>query len=242
MAMDCLRTCGAKFKTVPRLALLVLSLVVLPAASQSACADLVTLTTSIPTGSANRDNSNQFIGILNSVTPPQIGGQGVSFQDVPAGESFQVGDLVGRNVDSSGGGRTWEYLLTLPGDATPGTGFENIFFSARAFENSGNNLEGSDQLTWQLFLNGSATAFDFDSPGAGVDFTTYDASLSHAGGSTINQVRVVMRVTGFDSGNEWFATRGLLSVNYTAVPEASPLLGLGLVAMALCFRFRRVRR
>ncbi len=200
-------------------------------AAAEGAADLVT--TSSVTGNQNRASQNNYVGLLDSVSPEQIGGLDVNFGNVPGGESFQIGDLVGRNLDDSGGGRTWEYLLLLPGNARAGTGLQNITFTGHAFERGNNNLEGDDQLTWQLFLNGSGIAADSGGPGAGIDFTSYDISLFDPGGTTITAARVVFSIAGFDASNEWMATRGTLSAEFTAIPERAPLVFptlIGLVA------------
>ena len=102
-----------------------------------------------------------------------------------------------------------------------GTGFTDILFSGHAFENFGNNLEGTDQLSWELFLNGSSTPVDFGGPPAGSDFTSFDISLADPGGATVSQIRVAFTVTNFNAGQEWFATRGSLRATYSAIPEPS---------------------
>jgi hypothetical protein len=111
-----------------------------------------------------------------------------------------------------------------------GTGFSNISFSGDAFERSNNNLDGDDELVWELFLNGGTVAVDSATTG-GDDFTSVDISLADVGGSTINEVLVRLTVSGFDDGNEWFATRGILSANFETIPEpnARALLILGCI-------------
>ncbi len=202
---------------------------------EAASGDLIV--TSLATGTSNRASSTDFVGILDNNAPPQIGGLDVSFNNVPAGESFAVGDLVGRDMDASGGGRVWEYLLTLPADAMPGTGLTALSFIGHAFERSTNNLDGSDQVLWEMFLNNDATPVASGGPAVGSDWTTYDINLSDPGGDTITQVRVVFTVTGFDDVGDWFASRGTLSAIYSAIPEphglATVLAACGWLATAL---------
>lgn len=199
-------------------------------------ADLITISTSTPTGDFERKAKNKFLGILETptgATPPeyQLAGEEVEFDaNIPAGESFLVGDLVGRDIDGTDNLTApyeWTYELTLPGDAVAGTGFQDIIFDAHAFVSNKGKLEADDTLTWELFLNNdfsvvvaSDSVFD--------DFPTFihDVLLTDAGGSTINQVNVVFTVEGYDKGDEWFATRGLLSATYTAVPEPGSSLFL----------------
>ena len=192
--------------------------------------DLVAISTSEPSGVGNRDSNSNFIGILDSAIPTTINSLAVSLPSAPAGEAFAVGDLVGRDVDASGGGRIWDYVLDLPSNAVLGTGFSNISFSGDAFERSNNNLDGDDELVWELFLNGGTVAVDSATTG-GDDFTSVDISLADVGGSTINEVLVRLTVSGFDDGNEWFATRGILSANFETIPEpnARALLILGCI-------------
>ena len=194
---------------------------------------LVTISTSTATGTASRNNTTDFIGLLSSNSPNQVLGGNVTYVDVPTGETFSVGDLTGRDINASGGSRTWTYQLALPGDASPLTGFTDIEFNAHTFERDLNNLEGTDELTWELFLNGATTAVDSATTGTGVDFTSIDIALSNAGGASVNQVEVVFTVIGFDAGAEWFSTAGVLSATYDStvtVPEPS-LASLMLVAL-----------
>ncbi|MGI9517259.1 MAG: hypothetical protein ACR2NP_09445 [Pirellulaceae bacterium] len=182
--------------------------------------DIVNLSTSTPTGTADRANANDFVGLLSGVSPEQIGGLDVSFNgSLPAGEAFQAGDLVARDFDATTGSQEWEFLLTLPGDAVPGTGLEDIIFTAHAYERTGNQLE-NDDLTWELFLN-TDTAFTLTDTTGGDDFGTHDVNWNSVptGGATINQVRVVVTINGFDASGEWFGAYGTLSANYNAVPE-----------------------
>ena len=217
------------------------ALLVLP--HQAVDAALVTISTSTPTGTANRNNNTDFIGLLSNNSPNQVLGQNVTFNNVPAGETFQVGDLVGRDIDGSGGGRVWTYRLDLPIDAFIGTGFENIQFRAHTFERDLNNLEGIDEITWELFLNGSATAVDSATTGQGQDFTSIDIGLSDPGGATVSTVEVVFTVIGFDAGSEWFVSQGVLQASYdsvTSVPE--PSSACLMLAMAIPMLLNRRRR
>lgn len=141
-------------------------------------AAIVTLSTSTPTGTASRNAANDFIGLLSSNSPNQVLGQNVGYSNIPAGAVFTVGDLTGRDIDASGGGRVWTYQLDLPADAFVGTGFEDIQFDATSFERDVNNLESPDELTWDLFLNGSTTAVDSASTGVGGEFSDLDISIS----------------------------------------------------------------
>ncbi len=191
-------------------------------------ADLIS--TSTATGSQGWDDKKRFVGILD-VTPTQLEvlSEQVEFKDIPFRQSFMDGDLVGSELDRAvlaGGGRTWEYMIMLPSDAAGATGLENIQFNGFAFERDRDNLEGTDELSWQLFLNDELVSVDSSSTGAGVDFDTHTVSLFNRGGSSITSARVVLTINGFDEGEEWFATRGTLSANYTAVPEAFGLLWL----------------
>ncbi len=205
--------------------------------SKSAFADLIS--TSTPTGTESRNANTDYVGILDSTLPTQVLNQNVAFGGVPNGYLFQVGDLVGRDMNASGGSRVWMYELILPTDALGG--FTDIQFSALAAERSNNNLEGNDQISWSLFLNNDTTPVATDGPLAGSDWTLFSASLNHAGGVAVTRVRVEFVVTGFNANNEWFATRGTLSANYQAIPEPEaflpPLLLLTFIALA-AFRVR----
>lgn len=207
-------------------------------------ASLMVIDDAIPAGTESVDTGVAFIGILTNVLPTEIGGTAVRFNRVPPGEDFEVDDLVGRRIAASGGGRAWEYQLSLPADAVAGTGFTDIDFLGSAFEREGNNLEGTDQLTWELFLNGSSTPVDITGPAAGTDWSTFTVNLTDMGGSTVNLVQVVFTVTGFNAGNEWFATRGQLSATYeTLSPEPSTMNLSNLVlSMASLLTVRRRRR
>jgi hypothetical protein len=200
----------------PGLVLAVLLLLFTPAAK----AGIVTLTTSTAVGTASVISGNDFVGVLDGATPPQIAGTLLNFNGpIPAGESFLVGDVVGRDVGSTSGSRNWEYNLLLPDDALIGTGFENIVFNAHAFERDNNNLVVADQLTWGLFLNGSDTPVA--SGGTIADFSVFDLALTDPGGAAINQITVRLTVAGFNGNNSWFAARGLLSARYqtASIPE-----------------------
>lgn len=201
-------------------------------------ADIVTISTSLATGTSNRQNPSNYIGLLSSAAPTQIGGANVNMNNIPAGQSFQVGDIAGRDVDSTTGSRNWDYLLTLPGNAVAGTGFSNINFSGWIFENSAANLEASDQLSWQMFLNGSAIAVA--SSTVSDDFAPQAINLSNAGGSSINQILVRFSVAQFNDNDEWFTSRGTLSANYEAIPEPEMAI-LAVLGMATAIP-RRKRR
>jgi hypothetical protein len=201
-------------------------------------ADIVTVSTNLATGTANRANANDFIGLLSSASPTQIGGADVSMPNAPAGQPYQVRDIVGRDIDATSGGRNWDYLLTLPGNAVPGTGFDNITFSGWIFEATNANLEAADQLSWQMFLNGSAVPVASSS--VSDDFAPQAINLSNAGGSTINQILVRFSVAGFNEGDEWFMSRGLLSANYSAIPEPDHAL-IAALGTALLWPRRKSR-
>ncbi len=204
-------------------------------------ADIVTVTTSLATGTSHRQNPVNFIGLLSSSAPPEIGGANVIMNNIPAGQSFQVGDIVGRDVNSTTGSRNWDYLLTLPGNAATGTGFTNIDFSGWIFENTASNLGADDQLSWQMFLNGSAIAVA--SSTVSDDFGPQAINLANAGGSTINQILVRFSVADYNDNDEWFMTRGTLSANYDAIPEPEmALLAVLGIALAVPGRNRPGRR
>ena len=203
-------------------------------------ADIVTISTNVASGTSHRPNTNDFIGILTSSSPPQIGGASITLPNIPAGQSFQVGDIAGRDIDATTGSRNWDYLLTLPGNAVAGTGFTNINFGGWAFERSNGNLEASDQLSWQMFLNGSAVAVA--SSTLTNDFAPQAINLSNAGGSAISQVLVRFSVAQYNASGEWFVSRGTLSANYDAIPEPEmALLAVLGIALALPRRNRRGR-
>ncbi len=196
---------------------------------------------SVPDGTADRVNNNDFIGLLDGVSPNQIGGLNVNFPGaVPAGESFQLGDLVGRDINATSGSRSWNYQLILPADAVAGTGFTNISFAGHAFERATNNLEGIDQIQWELYLNNDVTPVQVGGPAAGSDWSTFDVNLSDPGGSTITSVRVVFTVTGFNGGGEWFVTRGLLQAEYQPIPEPLCFSLLSMVCLGLMGRKRKL--
>ena len=198
-------------------------------------ADVIVDTT--PSGTADRSSASDFIGILDNVSPTQIG-LNVNFNGtIPAGENFLLGDLVGRDINATSGDRTWEYQLILPSDAVSGTGFTNIQFNGHAFENANNNLENNDQILWELFLNNDTTPVQTGGPAAGSDWTTFDVNLAHPGGASITSVRVVFTVTGFNAGGEWFATRGSLQAEYQAIPE--PIGSVFVLAACFCSLRRR---
>lgn len=201
-------------------------------------ADIVTVSTNLATGTANRASANDFIGLLSSASPTQIGGANVSLPNVPAGQPFQVRDIVGRDIDATTGGRNWDYLLTLPGDAVPGTGFSNITFSGWIFEATNSNLEAADRLSWQLYLNGAAVPGN--SASVSDDFAPQAINLSNAGGSSINQILVRFSVAGFNEGDEWFMSRGVLSANYMAIPEPGHAL-IAALGFALLWPRRKSR-
>lgn len=149
-----------------------------------------------------------------------IGGTNLNFNGpIPGGETFQAGDIVGRDIDELNSVAVWSYNLFLPSNAMSGTGFQDIVFDAHAFERGVGNLDSGDRLAWAMYLNGGSTAVA--TGGVNDDFTTFDLSLLNAGGDSINQVSVVFGISGFTDNNDWFATRGLLSANYvSAIPEA----------------------
>ena len=227
-------------KTVIRHFLLALG--VLGAIVLESSGDIVTISNDTPTGSANVANANDFVGLLSQVSPQtQVGGQNVTFNgSLPGGAAFMVNDLVGRDMDASGGGRTWEFLLTLPVDAVPGSGLESIMFSGFAYERNGNQLENDDDLTWELFLNSDATPTLTDTTG-GNDFGTHtvDWSSVATGGTVVTQVRVVVTINGFDGGGEWFGTRGLLMADYNAVPEPGGVIFFAGCCAVISYRRRR---
>ncbi len=222
---------------IRRLAICFFALLLAGLTGHVASAGLVVISTSTATGTSSRNSSTDFVGILDNNSPTQIGGLDVSFNNVPAGESFAIGDIVGRDMVNSGGGRVWEYLLTLPADAIPGTGLTGILFNGHAFERSTNNLEAGDGILWELFLNNDAIPVASGGPAVGTDWTTFDVNLSDPGGAAINQVRVVFTVSEFDHNLEWFASRGMLSAVYSAIPEphglAMVLAACGWLATAL---------
>ncbi len=194
-------------------------------------ADIVTDST--PTGTTDRNGNNDFVGLLDSVGPDRIGGQNINLNgSAPTGESSQIGDLVGRDIDATGGSRTWEYLLILPADAVSGTGFTSISFSGHAYERSSDNLEGSDQIRWSLYLNSDVTPVQVSGPVAGTDWSTFDVNLSDPGGNSITSVRVVFEIIGFDDDDDWFVTRGSLQASYQKVPEPGCVVILLLVLAA----------
>ena len=197
----------------------------------------------VPTGTADRVNDEDFIGLLDNVSPTQIG-QDVNFNGtVPAGESFQIGDLVGRDVDATSGSRTWEYILTLPSDAVAGTGLINIQFVGHAFESDTNNLESTDQIQWELFLNSDATPVQTGGPTAGSDWSTFDVNLTDPGGNSVTSVRVVFTVSGFDQTSEWFAARGSLQAEYQAIPEPLWCSSLAMISLlGVCSRRKKSSR
>ncbi len=206
------------------------------AISATTCrADIVSISTSAPSGTESALGTNDYIGIIDSLSPIRINGQNVTINRRPSGESVLVGDLAGRDIDATSGSRTWEYSLSLPANSVDGTGFTNINFSAHSFERRGNNLEGTDQVSWQLFLNGVSAGTT--GPAAGTDWTSYDTTLTNIGGNSINDIRVVFTVSGFNSNDEWFVTRGTLSADYTSVPESSISL-LGFLGIAVFWRRR----
>lgn len=202
---------------------------------------LVNVSTSSANGTSNRDSNSNFVGVLDSAIPTTVTGLSVAFPNVPNGEVFVVGDVVGRDVDDSGGGRTWEYVLSLPADAAPGTGFTDIAFAGHAFERPNNNLEGADELVWELFLNGSSVAVDSATTGAGVDFTSIDINLANPGGAATTEAVVRLTVNDFNVGSEWFAARGTLSANFETIPEPNVLMIFSLTAVGLSQRRRRKR-
>lgn len=202
--------------------------------------DIVTVSTSSPAGTSNRVSETDYLGLLDSIVPTTIGGLEVFRPNVPAGETFAVGDIVGRDADASGGDRTWEYALSLGSDAVPGTGFSDISFSAHAFEGSNNNLENTDEIVWEMFLNGNAVAVDSGMTGAGVDFTSIDIDLSNPGSATTNEVLVRMTVNNFNGGGEWFAARGTLSANYQSIPEPNSRVLVLLCVVGIIHHRRRI--
>lgn len=205
---------------------------------ENARADLVTITDDSPSGTTDVSSSADYVGLVDALNPTlEVDGNSVTLNGLPTGESVQIGDLIGRDMNANSGSRQWEYLLELPADAFPGTGFQNIIFDARAYERTADNLEGADELTWEMFLNGSTVAVDSATSGAGVDFNAIDVSLSNPGGDTITEVRVVFSVIGFNGGGEAFGTRGVLSASYNAVPEPGAFAVLcGLFALPLARR------
>ena len=216
-----------------------LGLLLLLTSADQVNGDIVLISTSDAVGASNRDSNSNFIGVLDSATPTTVSSMSVNTPGAPQGEPFAVGDIVGRDIDASGGGRTWEYVLNLPGNATPGTGFSDISFSGRAFEANGNNLEGDDELVWELFLNGNAVATDSGTSGAGVDFDPFDITLGDPGSSLTNEVLVRLTVNGFNANNEWFAARGTLSANFEAIPEPSGGILLVIFSIGITQRRRR---
>ena len=184
-------------------------------------ADIVTVADSTATGTSDRASANDFIGILSNDTPNQVNGLDINFiGQIPTGESFQVGDIVGRDVNATSGSRNWEYQIILPPDAVSGTGFTNITFNGRAFERATDNLERNDRVRWLMYLNNDATPVQIEGPATGSDWTTFDVNLSDTGTSTVvTQVRVVFNVNGFNGGGEWFAARGTLQADYQSIPE-----------------------
>ena len=203
-----------------------------------ALAELVTISTSAPTGTQDHDSSTDFVGILDGISPETINLLTVEFDNVPAGEAFAVGDLAGRDMNGHNGSDTWQYSLSLPSDAVDGTGFENILFSGHVFEGDNNNLDNSDLLTWELFVNG--VSVDSYTTGS-QDFDPFDFTLTDVGGSGVTDILAVFTVDGFTSGNEWFVTRGSLSATYTSIPEPTTLIFVALAAIA-CFPVRRRRK
>ena len=213
-------------------------------AGSSASADIVTISDDTVSGTVTRPRLTAFSGVLSNNQPLQMQGITIAISNnIPAGESFQVGDLVGRDLKNvAGAGRIWEYELSLPGDARAGTGFSNIVFNGHAFELPLDNLEGDDQVSWALFLNNDLVPVQTDGPAMGSDWSTYDASLAHAGGSTITDVRVVFTITGFIEFNEWYATRGTLSADYASIPEPQAWVMLCALSCVVFFGRRPHRR
>lgn len=228
-----------KFPTVKQTLTPMWAAVLMMGFVQSVCGDIASVSTSTPIGTGNRQSNTDYLGPLDSIVPTTVNSLEVNFSNVPAGEAFLVGDIVGRDVNAAGGDRTWDYILNLPIDAVPGTGFSNITFSAHAFERSTNNLETTDEIVWEMFLNGSPVVVESGSTGAGVDFTSIDINLSNSGSPTANEILVRMTVNGFDAGNEWFAARGTLSANYETIPEPSGQALLALVTLVLLCPRRR---
>ena len=202
----------------------------------------MTLTDSTPDGIQNRANNNDFVGILDGVSPNQMGGQNVNFNPtLPTGVSFLEGDLVARDLDTfSNASRDWTFEILLPGDAAPGTGLTDITFRGFAFERTQNNLEAGDQVTWAMYLNNDTIPIASDTPGDGIDFDTHTVSLINAGGAAVTRVRVVVSMNGFNQNGEWVASRGQLSANYQAIPE--PASGLVVLSLLCLTSIRRARR
>lgn len=207
----------------------------------SSYGDIVTLFDNTPSGTAAVNNANDYVGILDGITPNTIGGVQVNMPLAPIGEVFVVGDLVGRDMNAHSGSRVWTFDMALPSDAVPGTGLENIVFQSHAFERRNNNLENNDLITWELFLNGAATPVDSATSG-GNDFDIINISLSdpNPGSSLITDAQVVFTISGFNGGGEWFAARHRFSATYTAIPE--PVFsGLCLLLPALVAVYRKPR-
>lgn len=216
-----------------------LGLLLLLTSADQSNGDIVPISTSDAVGTGNRDSNSNFIGILDSAIPTTVTSLSVNTPGAPATEVFAIGDVVGRDVGAAGGDRTWEYVLDLPINAAPGTGLSDISFSAHAFERPINNLEGDDELVWELFLNGNAVAVDSGTTGAGVDFNSIDINLSDPGSASTNEALVRLTVNGFNAGNEWFAARGTLSANFETIPEPSGGMLLVIASIGLVQRRRR---
>jgi len=183
-----------------------------------------TVLDSTPVGTESVTNSQSFVGLLDIANPLDVNTTRVEMLN--PGSTFAVGDLVGRNMVNNTGSTTWTWDICVPTNAAPGSGLTSIQFGGFAFERTTDNLENGDELFWELFLNDDTVPVETTSTGNvnGLlfDFNSYSFNMADPGSTaqtTVTSASVVFTVQGFNEQFEWFATRGTLSANFTAVPE-----------------------
>ena len=222
--------------------------------SQAGAAVVMDVTPDNLTGLA--PNATDFLGVV------VVGGAGTSvdINTSPTSSSvtldealgtIEVNDVVGQDIDNSGGFSVnttlWTYSIALPNNAQVGTGLTNIAFDADMLfsEAAMNNAsaDSANRLTFELFLNGSSVGSETHvAPADGEGAIT---TLTNAGGSSITNAEIRVFSTNsqaFNAGTETFAvTNAVLSASFdaTAVPEPSSVFLLFCILGVLGLRRRR---
>jgi len=202
-------------------------------------------------GLGNTPNSD-FLGVVTSTSPLQI--EGIQTQTVSSGFTSIIGDVIGRDLESTGanftnGTITWTVNLpSLPANFVPGTFNYEASFSA-SLDFLGNEFSASNPNALNFALTADSVVvsqvsaqsgvaggvFLFDSNGPGQPISTFEVTASFPNGDS------------FDAGTEEFRIfNDALTVDFnfqttdtTAVPEPGSFLLIGLASLGVLSRRRR---